>query len=289
MAQHTAIVTDSLACLTQELAEKYQITVVPISFISKGKVYRDWVDINPAQAYELFLKDPGSFQTSAPSPAEFLAAFREVSKKANNILCVTISNILSTTHNSALIAQREAQLEFPQTKIEVFNSRTTTAAEGLVALAAARAAAAGKGLAEVIQTAEMVREKVMIVAFLNTIRHVYRSGRIPKIASQIGSLLNVRPVLYITTDTGGVVHFAGIVRSKPHGIERLKKMMREKVGQSRVHVAVMHAYALEAAQKLKESVATEFNCAEIWITDFSPVMGYAIGTGALGLAFYGDS
>ena len=63
-------------------------------------------------------------------------------------------------------------------------------------------------------------------------------------------------------------------------------MMREKVGRNQVHVAVMHAYALDEAEKLKERVLAEFNCAELWLTEFSPLMGYACGTGTLGLAFY---
>ena len=58
------------------------------------------------------------------------------------------------------------------------------------------------------------------------------------------------------------------------------------MGQSPVHVAVMHAYALDKAEKLKERVSSEFNCVELWITGFSPVMGYATGTGTLGFAFY---
>ncbi len=58
------------------------------------------------------------------------------------------------------------------------------------------------------------------------------------------------------------------------------------MAQDHVHVAVMHAYALEEAKKLKERIASEFNCAELWLTEFSPVMGYACGTGTVGFAFY---
>jgi len=286
MRQQTAVVTDSLACLTPALVEEYHITVVPLSFILKGKIYRDWVDITPSQAYKLFLEDPGSFQSSAPSPTDFLNAFRIIHSDVQNIICVTISNILSATYSAALIAQKQAELEFPQTKIEVLDSRTTTAAEGFIVLAAARAAAAYKDLDYIIKESEKVREKVAIVAILDTIRHVYRSGRIPKIASQIGSMLNVRPILYINTTDGGTVHFEGIVRSRQHGIARILKMMREKVENTPVRVAVMHAYAPEAALQLKETIAASFNCTEIWITEFSPLMGYATGTGALGLAFY---
>jgi fatty acid-binding protein DegV len=96
-------------------------------------------------------------------------------------------------------------------------------------------------------------------------------------------MLNIRPVLTISS---GAIRFKGAVRSREHGIERIIKIVRDKVGQSPVHMAVMHAYALDEAQRLKERVSTEFNCAELWITEFSPVMGYACGTGTLGLAFY---
>ncbi|MBA7705876.1 hypothetical protein ES703_114717 [subsurface metagenome] len=62
--------------------------------------------------------------------------------------------------------------------------------------------------------------------------------------------------------------------------------MREKVGPSPVHVAVFHAYAPDEAERLKERVSAEFNCVELWLSEFSPVMGYACGTGTIGLAFY---
>jgi len=82
------------------------------------------------------------------------------------------------------------------------------------------------------------------------------------------------------------VHFASAVRNREHGINRILQMMRDKVGQSLVHVAVMHAYAPDEAERLKERVLSEFNCAELWLTEFSPIMGYACGTGTVGLAFY---
>ena len=164
----------------------------------------------------------------------------------------------------------------------MLDSQTATPGEGFIALAAARAAAEGKNLAEVLSAAEKIRDKVNVIVFLDTIRHVYRSGRIPKVASQIGSVLNIKPILTISEK----VHFNGAVRNRKHGIERILQMMRGKVGQNPVHVAVMHAYALAEAEKLKERIASEFNCAELWLAEFSPVMGYACGTGTVGIAFY---
>ncbi len=283
MANKVGIITDSLACLTRELVEEYEIGVVPLNIHFEGKVYKDWVDITPSQSYELFLKNPDSWGSSAPSPADFLKAFREASQQTKNILCVTISAKLSATYDAAQVAKEQAEAELPGTAIEVLDSQTTTAAEGFVALAAARAAAEGKNLAEVIKAAKEMRDKVSFFAFLDTVRHVYRSGRIPKIASQAGSILHIKPILTVSS---GLVHFAGVVRSKKSGVERLLKVMRDKVGLRPVHVAVMHAYAQDEGERLKERVSSEFNCTELWLTEFSPVMGYACGTGTLGIAFY---
>jgi fatty acid-binding protein DegV len=101
----------------------------------------------------------------------------------------------------------------------------------------------------------------------------------------MGSILNIKPVL---TSSSGLVRFKGVVKNRERGKSRLLQTLRDKVGQSPVHVAVMHAYAPEEAEVLKERISNEFNCAELWVTEFSPVMGYATGTGTLGFAFYKD-
>ena len=282
--QKVAIVTDTIACLPPEMVRQYQLQILPINIYFGDKVYKEWTDITPTEAYELFQKDPKLFKTSAPPPTDCLEAYRETSKWAKNILCITVSSKLSMVHQSALIASDQAKDESPGINIEVMDSHTATAAEGFVALAAARAAEEGKNLTEVIKAAEDMRNKVNNVVLLDTIRHAYRSGRIPKVAAQAGSVLNIRPLLTVSVE----IHFMGVVRSRESGIERMLKVMRRKVGLNPVHVAVMHAYALDEAEKLKEQILSQFNCSEIWLSEFSPVMGYACGTGTLSLAFYGE-
>jgi DegV family protein with EDD domain len=281
-----AVVTDSVACLPRELVEQYGIRIVPVNFYFRDKLYRDWVDITPSEAYELFLKDPTAFKTSGINPGDCLETYRQAAKDSKGILCVTISSKLSMVFSSALEAKELAGDELPQTPIEVIDSQTATAAEGFVVLAAARAAEAGGSLDEVVEAAEGVRSKVYVVALMDTIRYVYRSGRMPQIAARAGSMLSIKPVLAIAS---GAVRFKGAVMSREHGVERVLKISKDRVGRRPVHMAVMHAYAPDDAEKLKERVAAEFNCVELWVTEFSPVMGYACGTGTLGLAFYPDS
>ncbi len=285
MASKVAIVTDSVSCLTRELIEAYSIGIVPIMLLVQGKIYRDLLDITPSQAYEMFLQDPDSFTTSPSAPGHFLEAYEQASTLAETILCITLSSRLSTGYEMARVAREEAAEALPSTTIEVLDSLNVTAAEGFVVLAAARAAAEEMDLGQVIKAAEKVRDKVTFIALLDTLKYVYRTGRVPRIASRVGSMLNIKPILTIS---GGLVKFKGLAKNREHGISRILNELRERVGNQPVHVAVMHAYAPEEAERLKERIAAEFNCAELWITEFSPVMGYATGTGTLGFAYYAD-
>jgi DegV family protein with EDD domain len=183
----------------------------------------------------------------------------------------------------ACVAKEQAKEELPHLRVDVLDSENVTASEGFIALAAARAADEGQDFTGVIKAAQEVKKKVTLFMFLDTIKHVYRTGRIPKVASQVGAILGVKPILTVSS---GMVQLAGAVRNNHKGSDRIIQMMRNKVDHEPVHVAVMHAYALEEAKKLKERIASEFNCIELWLTEFSPVMGYACGTGTVGFSFY---
>ena len=280
--QKVAVITDSIACMTREYAEQYNIGIIPINFYAEGNLYRDWVDITPSEAYELFLRDPDSFKTSAPTPDECKEAFRQASQIAESALCITVSLKLSATYNSCLDGKELFQKELPAFNIEVIDSKSATASEGMIALAAARAAEEGKELADVINITRKVKNKVHTYLYLDTLKHVYRSGRIPKIASQIGSVLNIKPILFVND----VVRFNTVVRNRKQGLKKILRIMREKTRGKPIRAAVMHAYAPEEAEIIKERVAAEFDCVELWVTEFSPVMGYACGTGTAGVAFY---
>jgi DegV family protein with EDD domain len=283
LTKQVAVITDSIACIPADLREKYQIGIIPLNFYANGNIYRDGIDVTPTEAYELFLKDPDTFKTSGASIGSCLEAFRSPAKQGKDILSVILSSKLSAIYSNAEVAGKQVHEEFPGVSVVVLDSVTAAAAEGFVALAAARAAKNGSNLTDVISVARQVRDKVSIIAYMDTVRYIYRSGRIPRIASVAGSMLKIKPIF---TFSAGVPRFMGAVRSKKIGIERLIEEMREKVGHSLVHVSVMHVYAEEEAINLKKRVRNEFNCAELWMTEFSPLMGYACGTGTLGLAFY---
>lgn len=107
-------------------------------------------------------------------------------------------------------------------------SKVSVVTDSIVCLA--REASEGKELAEVVQAAEKIRDRVKFVILLDTICYVYRTRRIPKVAAQMGSMLNVKPIL---TSVSGAVKFAAVVRSRERGIGRLLRIMRDK-GRGRI-------------------------------------------------------
>jgi len=281
--QKVAIVADSIACLTPEMVRQYRLQVIPINIHFNGRIYRDGVDLTSMEAYRLLENDPEHFASSPGSVGEYVEAYRAASTYADGILCITISSQLSTLYDMARVAKEEAQKELPQIPIEVLDSNTAACGEGLIVTAAARAAAEGENLSEVVRIAQKVSGKVSVIGIMETVRHAYRTGRIPKITARMGSMLSIKPVFSISD---GVVHIAGLARSKEQAVKRALTMMRKKVGVKPVHVAVAHADVPEEGHSLKERISTEFNCVELWQTDFSPVMGYVTGAGVLAIAFY---
>ena len=280
------IVTDTIACLPRELVEEYGIKIVPINIIFEDKVYRDEVDITPSEVYRLLKQTDSLPTTSAPSPSAFLEVYRELSQSAENILCLSLPPELTMVLQSATLAKEMAKEELPDMPIEVVDCRTAAGAQGLIVLAAARAAAAGKGLDEVIQVVQDMIPRVHLIVMMDTLYYLARGGRIPTAAAWAGSLLKVKPFVTVSQ---GKVRLVTAVRTKRRGVERLLEMMGQRTGaNSPIHVIVLHADALDEAEDLKQRVASEFDCAEIYVKDFTPVMGIHTGPGLLGLAFYAE-
>lgn len=284
MTDNVVIVTDTTACIPQERVEQYGIELVPIQLIFGDTVYRDGIDITPAQFYSLLQQADKLPTTSGSLPTPYLEAYRRASLRTDSIVCITESSKFSGMFNSARLAMEMAREELPDLKIELIECTTAAAGQGLVALAAAREAASAKSLAEVVNAVRELMHRVYLFASLDTLKYLVKSGRVPQAAALVNSLLNIKPVFAVN---GGEAHTLSLPRSTDSAIRRILKLMKNKVskGQS-IHVAVMHANVIERARLLEEQIVSRFNCVEIFITEFTPVMGVHTGPGVIGVAFY---
>jgi len=277
-----AVVTDSSACVPKEVIKQYGIHILPLILIFEDRSYRDGVDITSQEFYELLKKAKKVPTTSSPSPGEYLEAFLEVAKQASDILCITLPPHLSMAFDSATQAREMARESIPHVNITVFPSRSAALAEGFIAQAAARAAASGKDLSQVIQAAQDMMDRVNAIAMLDTLYYLAKGGRIPKAAAWAGSLFKIKPIL----DATGDVRLLERCRTRKRAMQRLLYIMRQRSGGRPICVNLMHANAPEEAERLKADILSQFDCVEFYVTDFTPVIGTHTGPGSIGLSFY---
>ena len=279
-----AIVTDTTACIPQEMVEQYGIELAPVDFIFGDEVYRDGIDMSPAEFYARLRQAKKLPTTSGSLPGPFLEAYRRASQIAGGILCITAPSKLSGMFNSAQLAVKTSKEALPNVVIELLDCSTAAAGQGLVVLSAARAAASGKDLAEVTATARSVMRRVNLFATLDTLRYLVKGGRVPKAAGLASSLLQIKPIF--TVSDGAALPVVN-ARTISGAIKRILKIMEQKIVKGQpLHVAVMHADTLDRAIALRSQISSRFDCTELFITEFTPVMGVHTGPGVIGVAFY---
>jgi len=280
-----AIVTDSTCCLPAELVAQHSIHVVPLLICIGGKAFRDNVDIAPQEVYRIMRRDEDLPTTSVPTPDDFSKVFVRAGKEAEGIVCITLTGLQSKTYETAMLGKKLAEEAIPKTAIEVIDSRAVSGALGFTVLEAARAADRGAGLKEVCDVARKTMARMNFLAMVDTLHFLARTGRIARAAAWAGAVLNMKPVLEHSTSVGETTPFAR-PRSKAKAVELMLQTMTDRVGDSTVHVLVHHADELEEGEKLKAEVARRFNCAELHLTEFTPIMGVHAGPGVLALAFW---
>ena len=279
------IVTDSTNCLPVELIKEYDIRVGSVILIMEGKSYRDQVDITPSEFYRRQKELREIATTSGVSAGDFADIFRDLSKSTDSILCLPLSKALSVTYNSAVQAREIVKAESPNINIDIIDTKTTTGSLGWIALEAARAAQAGKSLAEVVQVAQDMIPGVKFVAALDTLRYLVKGGRAPKVAGLFGDLIQMKPIIGML-NLSGEVEMVAKVRTKRKALVRMVEVAKKYLDPDKpAHVIVQYADVIEEGERLKELVTSEFNCEELYMTEFTPVM--CVHTGPLvGLAFY---
>jgi DegV family protein with EDD domain len=277
-----AIVTDSISSMTPAMGREYGVHVVPIHIFFGVQAYRDGVDIDAARFYQLLNGSQQMPTTSQPTAADFLECYSQLAGQVQAIVSIHASKKVSATVDSARAACRE----LPGVPIHVIDSRTLTLGQGLIVIAAARAAAAGKSAAEIVHLVEELIPKTNVLFTVETLEYLRRGGRIGGATALLGSALKIKPVLHIAD---GQVEPLEKPRTRKRAIERLLELMAERVGSSeRVYAVVLHCSAAHDAERLAEQVAARFHCVELFAAEAGPTIGAHGGPGTLGLTFYTD-
>lgn len=282
--ERVAVVTDSTACIPDEALKGLDIPVIPLWLIWDDDRYRDGVDISPEAFYRRLQERDTIPSTSQPSVGEFIDFFQRVAreKETDTIVGTFISSKISGTVDSA----EAAAAQLPELNITVIDSLSTSMGLGFMALAAARGAAAGDPLGEVVAAANDVRQRLTVLFTVDTLEYLHKGGRIGGAKRFLGTMLSIKPLLHLNE---GCVEPMCQIRTKQRALAEMLDRAEERLnGNSMAEVAVIDVGARQESEMVAQDVKARFHVSTIYHAPVSPVIGTHAGPGTIGLGFYSD-
>jgi DegV family protein with EDD domain len=283
--KEVAIMADSIAKMPPEISEKYDITVLPFHIAMGGKDYLDTTIDKELLYSQIMSKELPT--VSPPSPGEMSEAFRQVSQRAKAILYVTMTSRFSGEYERAIGVKNSIEKELPGVAIEIIDSLTITCAEALITIEAAKAAGQGKSLPEVVEIARQTVKRVTALSVRDSLYYFDKSGRMGKERPLAGSPVPLAPVMEIDAATGGVTQAVSKHRTVAKAVDSMLEIMGRKSANKKLRVMIGHLYKPDTAEALKERVLSEFQTAELYLTEVAPVAAIMNGP-YIDLAFFAE-
>jgi len=277
------IVTDSgtdLNLSTKEAAD-FNVHTVPLNVTLDGETYREGIDIEPKDFYDL-LEESGNLPiTSQPSAGQFAELYRNLAKKDPDILSIHMTSGLSGTFNSALAA---AEL-VPEANITHFDTKTLSAVAGWQVEAAAKASKAGWTTDRILQLVKKIGDACESIYTLDELKYLIHGGRISHMKGVIASLIKIKPMIGVEKENGTYIQL-GMVRSFKGAIKGLVDQMGKKHAPgSELRVQVLHAFNPDGASMLKEQIDKVYKCEWLPMGPMSLVLGAHTGSSMVGVGY----
>ena len=274
------IVTDSLGDVPSDVAEELGITIIPLNVRFGEGIYRDGVDLTTEQFYAKLLKSKTLPTTQIDSLGVFVQAYDKLAEESDEILVIANSRKMSASYEAMVEAVDKMKRSC---RVEVIDSQWAIMAQGLIVIAAARAAKKGASIEELMAlTRKNIPRADTRMAF-DTLEYLEEGGRIGKARAFLGSKLRVTPILGIKE--GEVFPFSR-EHSRARAIDHLYYFAT-----SFSHIdemAVEDATTPQEADALAKRLKSQFPKTKIYRTMVSPVIGAHVGPRVLGVAVLGD-
>lgn len=281
------VVTDSCASVPEPMAAELGIGVVHYYVHSVRGTLRDHLDLPDDEFYEWLRTAPEWPTTANPSAGEYLEVFREASRRGDGVVTVSMTGTGSGGYQSALLAKRLAETELPDFPIEVVDTAQVAMAHGWAVIQAARAALKGLSLAEVAHVARSVAEQAFVGFTNDTLEYLQRGGRIGKVASLVGDVLSIKPVIGMR---GGMPSPLGVARSRSGAYRRIVALALNRIPEdSTIRAALMHVAAREEVEKFRALLEEHYTVIEWVVAQLSPALGVHSGPGTVGISIIPDA
>lgn len=272
------IIVDSCGELTEEMkaSGRYETASLEIEF--QGKHIVDDETFDQAEFLKLVAESPECPKSSCPSPERYMEAYH---CDAEHIYAVTLSAELSGSYNSAVLGRNLYEEEYGEKKIHIFNSRSASVGETLIALKAAECEEKGMSFEETVETVEAYIEEQHTYFVLETLDTLRKNGRLTGIKAVVATALNIKPVMGSTPE--GMICQLGQARGIKKALVKMVEQVAEDVKNSKDKIlAIAHCNCRDRAEAVKNMILEKINVKDVIILDTAGISSmYAADGGVI--------
>lgn len=279
--------TDGSANLNSRLAEGITVLACDYMVDDVSKVYEGNLDSFDYHTYYEELGKGSVVKTSLLNAQKFIEAFTPVLEQGQDVIYIAMASGISGTYQAALFAARELQEKYPERVIHIVDSKTCGLGSGMQAVKSAELNRQGVAVAEAGAILDEYAEHCCSYFTVDDLNFLKRTGRVSGATALIGTALNIKPILYGTSEA--VIVSCDKVRGRKKSIAALADIYKKKAVDPQEHVVyISHGDCAEDAQTLADKVREIASPKEIIILPHEPFSGAHVGPGMLGLFFYGS-
>ena len=276
------VVVDSTAYIPKEMLNENDISVVSLNVLLDGESYRE-VDLENEFFYKKMDESNEIPKSSQPSIEEMKNVFLSIAKDGYDIVGIFISSKMSGTYSTAHLVRDIVLEEYPNTNIELIDSKSNCMQMGFSAIQAARAAKKGESIEKVVEEAKKVINSSRFLFVPETLKYLKKGGRIGSASALLGTILQIRPIL---TVENGETSVYDKVRTKKKAVEViLKKVLDDMTERGLGEVIVHHINCEEEGLNLARRLEEELKI-PVKIQSIGAIIGLHVGPGSIGVAYY---
>ncbi|QZY56936.1 DegV family protein [Crassaminicella profunda] len=281
------IMADSTCDLSQEIVEKYKISLVPLTINIEGKAYKDRIDIKPNDFYNIIEELDEKPTTAMPSPVEYLKVINQaVTDGYKEILCICMSSGTSGAYQSAIIAKEYFYEENPNSTIKIYivDSKCMSHGSGWLILKSAILKEKDISFEELIAFNETYKTNVKHFLSVDDLDHLVKSGRLTNASAFLGKLLKLKPIMTMKKGRGAIV-------AKERGRKKVfKHYIDEFINRNDKEITdfIIIGYTSDRiiGENLKNKILKETDFAgDIFIMQMGVAVGTHVGLGAISMYF----
>ena len=274
------VVTDSTAYLEVSVAKRLGITIVPLTVRLGEETFREGVDITAEEFFQKLDRSSAMPVAFPPSVEDFQGVYAKLSKNTDQIISIHVSSKLSQTCNRATVA---SQVLLGRCEITVVDSLTTSLGLGILATAAAQAAAKGQPLDEIEFLIRGMIPHIYIVFLAETLEYLERGGRIGQAQALLGTMLSIKPFLAI--EDGEIIPMEK-VRTRENAVDKLFEFVAEFSQIEQIAILQSTPEPIEETKLLIERLEIAFPKIKPPILVYGPVLSCHVGPNGLGVIVY---